>query len=168
MRRVVLLLSMRRVVLLLCAVLQANGFHAAPPPQRPSTLLRASPLSSIPVGSIVLGALAIGSVGDLVVEVPKLGGEGADYVGTLLDAAFLGYATKTLGAQSGLLADAAPATTVEGLELCANQIFNPTSMFAYSNVLTRSLPPCFENSLRAIDSSKNQPNRLRFDRAREF
>ena len=52
--------------------------------------------------------------------------------------------------------------------LCANQIFNPTSICAYSNVLTRSLPPCFENSLRAIDSSKNQPNRLRFDRAREF
>ena len=129
MRRVALLLSMRRVVLLLCAVLQANGFHAAPPPQRPSTLLRpqrpstllrASPLSSIPVGSIVLGALAIGSVGDLAVEVPKLGGEGADYIGTLLDAAFLGYATKTLGAQSGLLADAAPATTVEGLELCVS------------------------------------------------
>ena len=52
--------------------------------------------------------------------------------------------------------------------LCANQIFNPTSMCAYSNVLTQALPPCFENSLRAIDSSKNQPNRLRFDRAREF
>ncbi|KAH8044079.1 protein N-acetylglucosaminyltransferase [Aureococcus anophagefferens] len=65
-----------------------------------STLLRASPLSSIPVGSIVLGALAIGSVGDLVVEVPKLGGEGADYIGTLLDAAFLGYATKR-SAQTG-------------------------------------------------------------------
>ncbi|KAH8091292.1 hypothetical protein JL720_6185 [Aureococcus anophagefferens] len=121
MRRVVRIhFAMRRVVLLLCAVLQANGFHAAPPPQRPSTLLRASPLSSIPVGSIVLGALAIGSVGDLVVEVPKLGGEGADYIGTLLDAAFLGYATKTLGAQSGLLADAAPAATVEGLELCVS------------------------------------------------
>ena len=27
--------------------------------------------------------------------------------------------------------------------------------------------PCFENSTRAIDSSKNQPNRLRCDRARE-
>ena len=52
--------------------------------------------------------------------------------------------------------------------LCANQIFNPTSMCAYSNVLTRALPPCFENSLRAIESSKNEPNRLRFDRAREF
>jgi hypothetical protein len=60
------------------------------------------------------------------------------------------------------------ASPLAGLALCANQIFNPTSMCAYSNVLTRALPPCFENSLRAIDSSKNQPNRLRFDRAREF
>ena len=51
---------------------------------------------------------------------------------------------------------------------CANQIFNPTSMCAYANVLTLALPPCFENSLRAIDSSKNQPNRRRFGRAREF
>jgi hypothetical protein len=42
----------------------------------------------------------------------------------------------------------------------ANQIFNPTSMCAYSNALTRALPLCFENSMRAIDPSKNQPNRL--------
>ena len=55
-----------------------------------------------------------------------------------------------------------------GGHLCGNQIFNPTSMFEYSNVLTRVLPLCFENSMRAIDPSKNQPNRLRFDRAREF
>ena len=47
----------------------------------------------------------------------------------------------------------------EGLAPCANQIFNPTSMCAYSNVLTQALPPCFEKSLRAIDSSKNQPTR---------
>ena len=52
--------------------------------------------------------------------------------------------------------------------LCANQIFNPTSMCAYANVLTRALSLCFENSTRAIDPSKNQPNRLRFDRARDF
>ena len=31
--------------------------------------------------------------------------------------------------------------------LRANQIFNTTSMCAYSNVLTQALPPCFENSL---------------------
>jgi hypothetical protein len=35
-------------------------------------------------------------------------------------------------------------------------------------VSTRGFLPCFENSTRAIDSSKNQPNRLRFDRDREF
>ena len=52
--------------------------------------------------------------------------------------------------------------------LCANQIFNPTFMCAYSKGSTRALRLCFENSTRAIDSSKNQPNRLRFDRAREF
>ena len=37
-----------------------------------------------------------------------------------------------------------------------------------ATVSTRALWPCFENSERAIDSSKNQPNRLRCDRAREF
>jgi len=34
--------------------------------------------------------------------------------------------------------------------------------------LTQALRLGFENSTRAIDPSKNQPNRLRFDRAREF
>ena len=52
--------------------------------------------------------------------------------------------------------------------LCGNQIFNQTSMCAYATVSTRALLPCFENSTRAIDSSQNQPNRFRFDRAREF
>ena len=49
-----------------------------------------------------------------------------------------------------------------------NQIFSPTSMCAYSTISTQPLQPCFENSTRAIDPSKNQPNRLRFDRARAF
>ena len=48
------------------------------------------------------------------------------------------------------------------------QIFNPTSMCAHATVSTQPLRPCFENSTRAIDSSKNQPNRRRCDRAREF
>ena len=51
--------------------------------------------------------------------------------------------------------------------LCGNQIFNPTSMRAYATIFTRAFLSCFENSMRAIDSSKNQPNRLRFDRDRE-
>jgi len=55
----------------------------------------------------------------------------------------------------------------ERLELCGTQIFNPTSMCA-SIVSTQALPLCFETSQRAIDSSKNQPNRLRFGRARAF
>ena len=54
------------------------------------------------------------------------------------------------------------------LGLCGNQIFNPTSMCAYATVLVQAFLLCFENSMRAIDSSKNQPNRLRFDRDREF
>ena len=57
---------------------------------------------------------------------------------------------------------------LEGKDLCGNQIFNPTSMCAYATVSTRGFLLCFENSMRAIDSSKNQPNRLRFDRDREF
>ena len=47
--------------------------------------------------------------------------------------------------------------------LCGIQIFNPTSMCAYATVSTQALRLCFEHSTRAIDSSKNQPNRLRFD-----
>ena len=56
-----------------------------------------------------------------------------------------------------------PPNAVEGGYLCGIQIFNPTSM-----VSTQALRLCFENSTRAIDSSKNQANRLRCDRAREF
>ena len=44
------------------------------------------------------------------------------------------------------------------------QIFNPTSMCAYATVVMQARRPCFENSTRAIDSSNNQPNRLRCDR----
>ena len=70
-----------------------------------------------------------------------------------------------------------PAATAANLDLvgsgasdrlCGIQIFNPTSMCAYATVSTQAFQMCFENSTRAIDSSKNQPNRLRFDRAREF
>jgi hypothetical protein len=46
---------------------------------------------------------------------------------------------------------------------CGNQIFNPTSMCAYAKSSTQPLRPCFENSTRAIDPSKNQPNRHRFE-----
>ena len=36
-------------------------------------------------------------------------------------------------------------------------------MCAHATVSTRALRLCFENSRRAIDPSKNQPNRLGFD-----
>ena len=52
------------------------------------------------------------------------------------------------------------------LMLCGNQIFNPTSICA-ATVSMHALRLCFEDSTRAIDPSKNQPNRLRFDRDRE-
>ena len=76
-------------------------------------------------------------------------------------AAGLGFAVSKRSAWAAF-----DATT--GLALCGNQIFNPTSMCAELNGLSRTLRLCFENSMRAIDSSKNQPNRLRFDRDREF
>ena len=44
--------------------------------------------------------------------------------------------------------------------LCGFQSFNPTSMCAYSNDLDQTLWQYFENLTRAIDSPKNQPNRL--------
>ena len=50
-----------------------------------------------------------------------------------------------------------------GSVLCGIQIFNPTSMCAYATSSTQALRPCVENSTRAIDPSKNQPNRLRFE-----
>ena len=67
--------------------------------------------------------------------------------------------------RAALLADAVRLTSAAGYRcaLCANQIFNPTSMCAYATVSTRGFLLCFENSTRAIDSSKNQPNRLRID-----
>ena len=49
-----------------------------------------------------------------------------------------------------------------------DQTFNPTSTCAESNGVDRTLRPCFEGLTRENDSSKNQPNRLRCDRAREF
>ena len=43
-----------------------------------------------------------------------------------------------------------------------------SSMCAHATVSTRGFLPCFENSMRAIDSSKHQPNRRRCDRDGEF
>ena len=62
----------------------------------------------------------------------------------------------------------AVGAVVPGENRGGHQIFNPTSMCAHATVSTQAFPPCFEKSMRAIDPSKNQPNRLRCDRAREF
>ena len=70
--------------------------------------------------------------------------------------------------RSDALRESREALARESDELCGNQIFNPTSMCAQSNGLDQSLQLRFENSTRAIDSSKNQPNRLRIGRDREF
>ena len=66
---------------------------------------------------------------------------------------------------TGLAGSCVPTS---GSFLCVNQIFNPDSMCAYATVSAQDFLLCFENSTRAIDSSKNQPNRHRFDGAREF
>ena len=49
----------------------------------------------------------------------------------------------------------------DGGEPSRTRIFDPTSMGAYA---TREFLRCFETSVRAIDSSKHQPNRRRCDR----
>ena len=46
------------------------------------------------------------------------------------------------------------------------EVFDPTSMWVYSNVSTQALSLCSEHSTRALDSSKSRPNRRRRDRAR--
>ena len=79
---------------------------------------RGRPLQAIPIQSVVLGLLAAQSVRDLVIEVPRLGGESADWIGVVIDAGFLGFAGKTLLTQTGVV-DATAATadrTVEGLK----------------------------------------------------
>ena len=78
-----------------------------------------------------------------------------------------GESTRDAGAKvAARVADAVRNGTLRQAVWKSN--LQPTSMCAYSKSLTRKLSLCFENSTRAIDSSKNQPNRLRCDRAREF
>ena len=64
--------------------------------------------------------------------------------------------SKTSAARPGLpreYSKTAPRSAREHLR--GPQIFNPTSMFAYATVLTQAFRLCFENSTRAIDSSKS-------------
>ena len=53
-------------------------------------------------GSIVLGLLGIQSIRDLVLEVPKLGSDQADYFGTAIDVAFTAFVATQLATQSGV------------------------------------------------------------------
>ena len=99
---------------------------------------------------------------------------GADAAGGVSRAFFPAAATRGVSG-SGFLRRRAAASSSRNdgaapraRRLCGNQIFNPTSMCAYATVSTHGFRLCFENSMRAIDSSKNQPNRLRYDRDREF
>ena len=54
-----------------------------------------------------------------------------------------------------------PLEATRGVEL------KSSTRLQCATVSTQALRPCFENSTRAIDPSKNQPNRLRIDRERE-
>ena len=79
-----------------------------------------------------------------------------------------GRALQRLSPERGdVYGDATPARSYKDV-MQSQTVWNSTSMCAYATVSTQALRSCFENSTRAIDSSKNQPNRLRFDRAREF
>ena len=96
----------------------------------------------------------------LFLEVPKLRASGdfakiTENGDVFLIAALLGFAVN--------VASFLVIKRTSSVMLCGNQIFNPTSMCAYATVSTRCFLPCFQNSTRAIDSSKNQPNRLQFD-----
>ena len=54
-------------------------------------------------------------------------------------------------------------------ELCGNQNIQATfNFFVFSNGYANETYPNFDISTRGERSSKNQPNRLRFDRARDF
>ncbi len=79
-----------------------------------------------------------------------------------------GRALQRLSPERGdVYGDATPARSYKDV-MQSQTVWNSTSMCAYATVSTQALRLCFENSTRAIDSSKNQSNRLRFDRAREF
>ena len=96
----------------------------------------------------------------LFLEVPKLRASGdfakiVENGDVFFIAALLGFAVN--------VASFLVIKRTSSVMLCGNQIFNPTSMCAYATVSTRCFLPCFQNSTRAIDSSKNQPNRLQFD-----
>ena len=90
-----------------------------------------------------VGTLAIGPLSDS----PRVGRRGA------LLGAFVFYCAGTVGCS-----------------LVARNRGGASALVAFRVQIKSAtrLQLCFENSTRAIDPSKDQPNRLRFDRAREF
>ena len=84
---------------LLCAT------HAFAPPtpalRAPTSLHAENPIRKYG-GSVVLGLLGIQSIRDLVLEVPKLGSDQADYFGTAIDVAFTAFVATQLATQSGV------------------------------------------------------------------
>ena len=84
---------------LLCAT------HAFAPPtpslRAPTALHAENPIRKYG-GSVVLGLLGIQSIRDLILEVPKLGSDQADYFGTAIDVAFTAFVATQLATQSGV------------------------------------------------------------------
>ena len=73
----------------------------APALRAPTALHAENPIRKYG-GSVVLGLLGIQSIRDLVLEVPKLGSDQADYFGTAIDVAFTAFVATQLATQSGV------------------------------------------------------------------
>ena len=75
---------------------------AAPVKSRAPTALHAENPIRKYGGCVVLGLLGIQSIRDLILEVPKLGSDQADYFGTAIDVAFTAFVATQLATQSGV------------------------------------------------------------------
>ena len=84
-------------------LLHATYAFAPPTPslRAPTALHAENPVRKYG-GSVVLGLLGIQSIRDLILEVPKLGSDQADYFGTAIDVAFTAFVATQLATQSGV------------------------------------------------------------------
>ena len=78
-----------------------TSFAPAPVKRAPTSLHAENPIRKYG-GSVVLGLLGIQSIRDLILEVPKLGSDQADYFGTAIDVAFTAFVATQLATQSGV------------------------------------------------------------------
>ena len=62
-----------------------------------------APFGGLPIRSVLVGLIGLQSAYGLTLDIPRLGGENADYVGTLIDAGFFSYCTAQLATQAGVL-----------------------------------------------------------------